>query len=141
MAQRRAQTRVNGGKGNDVIVVQSAPLARRSSGGGIRRRRRSGKRSRSRKGSSGGIQTRVQSTFVGGFIYGQFKKNFGGQIPKLVPGLGTAGTVALGIALLKPSNKYLQDMGIAAAAIAGASFGETGTVSGSDDDEDEVLRG
>lgn len=118
-------------------------MARRSSGGGIRRRRRSaGKRSRSRKGgSSGGITTRIQHVAFGGFLYGQFKKNFGAQIPKLIPGLGTAGTVALGVAVLKPSNKWLQDMGIAAAAIAGAGFGETGVVSGSDEDEDDVLRG
>ena len=83
----------------------------------------------------------MQNTFIGGFIYGQIKKNFAGSIPKVIPGLGTAGHVALGVALLKPSNKWLQDAGIAAAAIAGASFGETGTVSGGDDAEDEVLEG
>lgn len=144
MARARTQRRP-AGIGNDIVVVNAGPPARRSSGGGLRRRRSSGgsrKRSRGRKsgGSAGGIQNRVQSTFIGGFIYGQFKKNFAAQIPKLVPGLGTAGTVALGVAILKPSNKWLQDMGIAAAAIAGASFGETGTVSG-EDDEDGVLRG
>lgn len=126
------------------MVAPSATPARRSSGGGISRRRRrrsSGGGKRRRSGSGGSITTRIQSIALGGFIYGQFKKNFGSQIPKLVPGLGTAGTVALGVALLKPSNKWLQDMGIAAAAIAGAGFGETGVVSGSDDDEDSVLRG
>lgn len=126
-------------------MAPSATPARRSSGGGgIRRRRRSsggGKRSRSRKSGGGSIATRIQNIALGGFIYGQFKKNFGSQIPKLVPGLGTAGTVALGVAILKPQNKWLQDMGIAAAAIAGAGFGETGTVSGNDDDEDRVLQG
>lgn len=126
------------------MVVNAGPPARRASGGGgIRRRRASGGRKRraSKSASGGGtISSRIQKVAFGGFLYGQFKKNFGAQVPKLIPGLGTAGTVALGVAVLKPSNKWLQDMGIAAAAIAGASFGETGTVSGEDDD-DGVLRG
>jgi hypothetical protein len=49
-----------------------------------------------------------------------------------IPGIGRSGTVALAVYFLKPSNRILQDVGIAAAAIAGASFGENGSVSGDD---------
>lgn len=72
---------------------------------------------------------------IGGLAYGLLVKNFP-QLPRL-PGIGRSGTVALGVYFLKPSNQILRDMGIAAAAIAGYSFGETGSVSG---DEDDVLR-
>ena len=68
---------------------------------------------------------------MGGALYGMLVKNFP-TIPR-IPGLGRSGTVAAAIYFLKPSSPWLQDMGIAAAAIAGASFGETGTVSGDDD--------
>lgn len=74
---------------------------------------------------------------MGGFVYGQLVKNFP-TLP-IVPGLGRAGTVAAAIYFLKPTSTILQDMGIAAAALAGVSFGQTGTVSG--DDDDEVLNG
>jgi len=68
---------------------------------------------------------------MGGFCYGQLVKNFP-SLPR-IPGIGRSGTVALAVWFLKPSSRLLQDVGIAAAAIAGASFGETGTVSGDDD--------
>lgn len=55
-----------------------------------------------------------------------------------VPGIGRSGTVALAVYFLKPKMGLLQDLGVAAAAIAGYSFGESGTVSG--DDDDGVLR-
>lgn len=117
------------------MVVNAAPPARRSSGGGIRRRRSSGRRRRrSSVGSSSGgsIQNRVIKTVMGGAMYGMLVKNFP-TIPR-IPGLGRSGTVAAAIYLLKPSSPWLQDLGIAAAAIAGASFGETGSVSGDGDD-------
>ena len=57
-------------------------------------------------------------------------------MPLYIPGIGRSGTVALAVYFLKPSNQILQDMGVAAAAIAGYSFGETGSVSG---DDDEVI--
>jgi hypothetical protein len=59
-------------------------------------------------------------------------KNFP-TLPRL-PGIGRSGTVALAVYFLKPQNHILQDIGVAAAAIAGYSFGETGSVSGDDDD-------
>lgn len=77
----------------------------------------------------------MQGVALGGFLYGLLKKNWT-SMPKL-PGVGTSGTVAIAVYVLKPKNKMLQDLGIAAAAIAGYSFGETGTVSG---DSDDVLQ-
>ena len=120
-------------------MVQAGPPARRSSGGGIRRRRSGGGSRRRRARSSGGgggsanISTRIQNVALGGLAYGLAVKNFP-QIPK-IPGIGRSGTVALAIYFLKPKSRLIQDIGIAAAAIAGASFGETGSVSG----DDEVL--
>lgn len=111
-----------------------AATARRSSGG--RRRSSGGGRRRGRRRSSGGggggssIQSRIQRTLAGGFAYGLLVKNFP-SLPRL-PLLGRSGTVAAAVWFLKPNNQLLQDVGIAAAAIAGASFGETGTVSGDD---------
>jgi hypothetical protein len=78
----------------------------------------------------------LQRTAIGGLAYGLLVKNFP-SLPR-VPGFGRSGTIALAVYFLKPSSGILQDMGIAAAAIAGASFGEAGTVSGDDDD---VLNG
>jgi hypothetical protein len=128
---RRTTTR----SGTDLVVVQAAaPPARRSSGG-IRRRRSSGRKRRRSVGGGGGggtIQNRVIKTAMGGALYGMLVKNFP-TLPR-IPGLGRSGTVAAAIYFLRPSSPWLQDMGIAAAAIAGASFGETGNVSGDGDD-------
>lgn len=117
-----------------MVVQAAAPPARRSSGG-IRRRRSSGRKRRRSVGGGGGggsIQNRVIKTAMGGALYGMLVKNFP-TLPR-IPGLGRSGTVAAAIYFLKPSSPWLQDMGIAAAAIAGASFGETGNVSGDGDD-------
>lgn len=132
---RRTQTR----SGSEIVVVQAGPPARTRSSGGIRRRRSGGGGKRRRRSSSGGggshgIQQRIQRTALGGFAYGLIVKNVP-QLPRL-PLIGRSGTVALAVWFLKPKSQLLQDVGIAAAAIAGASFGETGTVSG---DGDEVL--
>lgn len=72
---------------------------------------------------------------MGGFGFGLLKKHFP-DLPRL-PAVGYSGTIALAVYFLKPSSQWIQDIGIAAAAIAGASFGETGTVAG----EDGVLTG
>ncbi len=124
-------------------MVNAGPPARRSGGGGIsrrrsrsKRRRRSGGGGRSGHAQSGAIQNRIQKVALGGLAYGLLVKYLGTSIPRL-PGIGRSGTIALGVYFLKPSSQLLQDVGIAAAAIAGSSFGETGTVSG---DGDEVLR-
>lgn len=140
MARRKTRS-AGAGIGSDIVVVNAAPPARRSGGGGIRRRRSSGGSRRRRrsggKGAGASIQTRIQRTALGGLGYGMVRKHFP-DLPT-VAGLGRAGTVAAAIYFLKPSSQLLQDIGIAAAAIAGASFGETGTVSGHGDAEDEVL--
>lgn len=75
----------------------------------------------------------MQGVALGGLAYGLLVKNWT-SMPK-VPGVGRSGTIALAVYFLKPKSKLLQDVGIAAAAIAGYSFGETGTVSG----DDEIL--
>jgi ABC-type Mn2+/Zn2+ transport system permease subunit len=77
----------------------------------------------------------MQRVALGGLAYGLLVKHV--PIPS-IPAIGRSGTIALAIYLLKPSSQLLQDTGIAAAALAGASFGEKGVVSG---DDDEVLRG
>jgi len=131
---RRTTTRAGS---TELVVVNAGPPARRSSGGAVRRRRSGGGGRRRRHRSSGGgggngnISTRIQNVALGGLAYGLAVKNFP-QIPR-IPGIGRSGTVALAIYFLKPKSRLIQDIGIAAAAIAGASFGETGTVSGDDD--------
>lgn len=98
---------------------------RRSSGGSRKRRRSSGG-----GGGGGNIDKRIQNTALGGLAYGLLVKNWP-SMPKL-PGIGRSGTIALAVYFMKPKSKLLQDLGVAAAAIAGYSFGETGTVSGDD---------
>lgn len=72
----------------------------------------------------------MQGVAIGGLAYGLLVKNFP-QLPR-IPGIGRSGTVALGVYFLKPRNEILRNVGIAAAAIAGFSFGETGSISGDD---------
>lgn len=132
---RRTATR----SGGEIVVVNAAPVARRSSGGGIRRRRSSGGGKRRRRSSGGGssgggVQKRMQGVALGGLGYGLLVKNWP-AMPKL-PGIGRSGTVALAVYFLKPKSQLLQDVGIAAAAIAGYTFGETGSVSGDGDVDD-----
>jgi len=117
-------------------VNAAAPIARRSGGGGRRRRRRSSGKRRGRGGGSHqSIDKRIQNTALGGLAYGLLVKNWP-NMPR-VPGIGRSGTVALAVYFLKPKMGLLQDLGVAAAAIAGYSFGESGSVSG---DEDGVLQ-
>lgn len=74
----------------------------------------------------------MQGVALGGLGYGLLVKNWP-NMPR-IPGIGRSGTIALAVYFLKPSNRLLQDIGVAAAAIAGFSFGETGTVSGAGDE-------
>lgn len=73
----------------------------------------------------------MQNTALGGLAYGLLVKNWP-TMPRL-PGIGRSGTIALAVYFLNPKSQLLQDVGIAAAAIAGYSFGETGSVSGDDE--------
>lgn len=131
---RARRTTVTRAPGSGIVLVQqpAAPIARaarrRRSGGGGKRRRSKG---RHRGGGEHSLQKRMIGVGIGGLAYGLLVKNFP-QLPR-IPGIGRSGTVALGVYFLKPNNQILRDMGIAAAAIAGYSFGETGTISGDDD--------
>lgn len=57
-----------------------------------------------------------------------------------IPMLGKSGTVAAACYFLKPKGQLMQDVGIAAAAIAGYTFGATGHVSGHGDDGGGMAR-
>lgn len=134
MAARR--TRSKAGIGNDIVVVNAGVPARRSRGGGGIRRRSGGRRRRrggSKVGGGASIQNQIQSMALGGFVYGQIVRN----IPNLptIPGLGRAGSVAAIGYFLKPTTPLIKNACIAAAVIAGYSFGATGTVAGADDDD------
>lgn len=116
--------------GQSIVVVeppqrlQAVPAA--TGGGKIRRRRRGGgSLGRSSKGN------RMMHVGMGGFAYGLIEKSFPG-LPTL-PVVGKSGTVAIACYFMGGSNELINDIGIAAAAIAGYSLGKTGTVSGYDD--------
>jgi hypothetical protein len=74
------------------------------------------------------------ATAMGGLAYGFIEKSF----PNLptIPLLGKSGTVALAAYFLGGRHKIVQDVGIAAAAIAGYSLGKSGLVSGHGDYEE-----
>lgn len=71
---------------------------------------------------------------IGGFAYGFVEKQWGAQIPSL-PLIGKSGAIALACHFLAPRHPIIRDVGVAAAAIAGYSFGKTGVVSGAFDDD------
>jgi len=135
MAARRAP-RISTGKGNDIVVVNTAPapVARRSgrrrrrSGGGIQRRR--SRRRSSGKSTAAGYQGRLIATAGAGFAYAIVEKNFP-DIP-IVPMIGKSGTIAIACYLFGRNNHYIRDVGIAAAVLAGYSFGKDGKISGDD---------
>jgi hypothetical protein len=77
------------------------------------------------------IQKTLTGVAIGGLAYGLLVKNFP-TLPRL-PGIGRSGTVALAVMFLKPRNEILRNIGVAAAAIAGYSFGESGSISGDGD--------
>jgi hypothetical protein len=131
---RRGGTRVSTGKGNDIVFVgaPAAPMQRRRRRSGGRRRSRRTRRRSSGGGGSGSIQKRLQAGAVGGFLYAKAVEILGDKLPTF-GGLGRSGTIALGVYFLKPTNKHIQDVGFAAATIAGYSYGKTGTIEGDDE--------
>jgi hypothetical protein len=68
---------------------------------------------------------------MGGLGYGLLEKHFGDKIPAL-PFVGRSGTVAIACYFFSARHPVIKDVGIAAAAIAGYSYGSTGKVSGED---------
>lgn len=133
MAQRRKASVQR--KGN--VVVVSAPAPRRRSSAP---RRRSAPRRAARRAaasySAAGYRKQMMSVFAGGFGVGLIEKTFP-NLPTL-PMVGRKGTIALGLALIKPKEQILRDVGIAAAAISGYELGLKGSISG-DFDDDEVF--
>ena len=72
----------------------------------------------------------------GGFGVGFIEKQFGDKIPTL-PLVGRKGAIALAVYFMKPKSGLLQDVGKAAAAIAGYELGKTGVVTGEGDEWDD----
>jgi hypothetical protein len=111
--------------GDSIVVVepprQAAPLQKTIK----RRGRRSvgaGGFGRSAKGN------RLIGTAIGGLAYGFIEKSFPGM-PTL-PIVGKPGTVAIAVYFAGGNNDLLNDIGIAAAAIAGYQLGKEGVISG-----------
>jgi hypothetical protein len=75
----------------------------------------------------------MMGTALGGYLYGFIEKEWGEKIPRL-PLVGRSGAIAVACYFLAPKHAIVRDVGIAAAAIAGYTFGKTGTVSGDFDD-------
>ena len=120
--------RAPSGGGQSIVVVEPRTVAtakpekkRRGRSNG----RRFGGVSRASKGN------RMIGVAIGGAAYGFIEKSFP-TMPTL-PLLGKSGTVALAVYFLGGQNEIINDIGIAAAAIAGYSLGKTGMVSGYDD--------
>lgn len=74
---------------------------------------------------------------MGGFGYGLIEKmlaKYGAGFPSL-PLVGKSGTIAIACYFLGGKHPLIRDVGIAASAIAGYSFGKEGKVSGEDFDD------
>ena len=125
------QTHV-GRPGQSIVVVEPTPqrvqTAPVKSG---RRRRRGGGGGGGGAGGRSVKGRRMMGIAVGGFAYGMLEKAFPG-LPTL-PVVGKSGTVALAVYFFGGNNEIINDIGIAAAAIAGYSLGSTGSISGYDD--------
>jgi len=129
MAKRRKRTSVTRSRSgsNEIVIVepqqmQAAPAKRR--------RGRVG-RALARGGAS--KKKTIMGAGLGGLAYGFVEKTFGESIPRL-PVIGRSGTVALACYFFAGRNEILNDIGIAAAVIAGYSLAKDGAISGYDDD-------
>lgn len=119
-----------------VVSAPAAPARRsRRYTQAPRRAARSIRRAASRGAAAygaAGLRSRMGAVALGGFGVGFIEKTFPG-FPSL-PIVGRKGAIALAVMMLNPKEKILQDVGMAAAAIAGYEFGKTGTVTGLYDD-------
>lgn len=116
--------------GQSIVVVEPPKQMAQTSAFGKPAKRR-------RRGGGGGFgksskSKHLMGVALGGFAYGIIEKSFP-SLPTL-PVVGKSGTVALAVYFFGGSNELINDIGIAAAAIAGYSLGKTGTVSGWDDE-------
>lgn len=74
---------------------------------------------------------------LGGFGVGFLEKTFGDKIPTL-PVVGKKGAIAIAAYYFADSKRgWVEDVGIAAAALAGYEFGTTGKITGSVMGEDD----
>lgn len=116
--------------GQSIVVVE--PQAQRIQTTPIKTRHR-----RRHGGGGGGGFTRsakgkrMVGVAIGGFGYGIIEKSFP-TLPTL-PIVGKAGTVAIAAYFFGGTNELVNDIGIAAAAIAGYQLGKEGAISGYDD--------
>lgn len=99
--------------------------------------------SRTKRGSPerAGFEKSMQGMALGGFGVGLIEKNFGAKLPTIKM-LGRKGTIAAAVYFLKPKERWIQKVGLAAAAMAGYEFGKEGKVTGEDvmgdyDDDDD----
>lgn len=83
--------------------------------------------------SSASVRTRMGGIALGGFGVGLIEK----YLPNLptLPVVGRKGAIALAVYAMQPKSKILQDIGLAAAAMAGYQFGMEGRVTGYDDSD------
>jgi hypothetical protein len=115
------------------VTPPQAPVRRRRAS--IARRRSPKRRRSSSSRGEGSYKNRLIGTAMGGLGYGLIEKHFGAQIPAL-PFVGRSGTVAIACYFFASKHPVIKDVGIAAAAIAGYSYGKEGKVSGDDDFDD-----
>jgi hypothetical protein len=134
MAARRKPT-VTQTKGVTIVQTPSpAPITRRRrSSGAVSRKRKTHRRRSSGGGGDKGFRDQLFGTAIGGFGFGWLMKHYGDQIPSF-PMIGKSGTIAVASYFFRGQHKVVKDVGIAAAAIAGYSFGKTGVVEGDVDD-------
>lgn len=92
--------------------------------------RKRGGRRRSRSGGSGknALKNDLMRMAVGGFAYGFIDKQFP-NLPRL-PYIGKSGTIAIAAYFLGDKHPIVQDVGRAAAVIAGYTLGKDGAISG-----------
>jgi hypothetical protein len=128
MAKRKGSATITRHRaGGDSIVVvepprQSAPIEKAGKRRGRRRGGAGGGFGRSAKGN------RLIGIGIGGLAYGFIEKSFP-SMPTL-PIVGKSGTVAIAVYFMGGNNDLINDIGMAAAAIAGYSLGKEGVISG-----------
>jgi hypothetical protein len=122
---RRAPARSSGGGGPVVVVRETVGRAAKAVG----RRRASG-------AAGAGLQKRMQAMAMGGLGVGFIEKHFGAQLPQL-PFVGRKGAIALAVYFFKPKSGMLQDVGVAAACLAGYQFAKEQRIDGVGDDFDD----
>lgn len=127
MASRKGEVK----RTRDVVVIEppSAPARRRRrSQSPARRRSPRKRRSRSGGGGQSAYGKQLTGMALGGYIFGYLEKHYPNM--PTVPVLGKSGTVAIASYFLHGHHPYVRDVGRAAAAIAGYTFGSTGSVAG-----------